>query len=395
MARKGSNKGAENPPKKAEGIPETAPEKQGKNGKAARKPGEKEAATKKPKRGIAATTELPSLVVPGTVWLVLLLLGYLLASYDHYLFKVELDSSLEIVVGLATLLLFVGGPIYRNYRQLTRPVAKGIILGGGALTILICAASVYFAANFGEPIGSGIIAAGATDSKKVEIQLPGTHYRLFLRGHFPEIDKKQKEMEEAANKGKKGADKMLGSYKLSGAYALQLRSADGQSIIDNYNGKFEQERSMRRLSKRGRGYLEVMRTMTLNDLDVKHPGTYTLQVVSLGENLEQKLEYAIYRDRQYPWTLAVIGLVVVFWFGLVDLLIKPLRVDSYFAACAGFSFGFIAYFNSTTIPNSLFSTLGVSLIIGGFIGAGTAYLVFLAAKKLYTPLIRRWQLNLS
>jgi hypothetical protein len=253
---------------------------------------------------------------------------------------------------------------------------------------------VYAAADFGRPKAQGVIAAGPADAKSATIHAPGPGCRLFLRGHFPEVDQIRREAEEDAASGKKKKSQ-VGTYKLSGGYAIRLASADGATVLDNYTGKFEQERSYRRISKKGRGYLDVVRTTMNYPLKVNQAGDYQLQVVSLGDKLEPKVEYEIYADRQFPLVYGALGLIMVFLYGLIDTLIKPLRVDSYFALTIGLVYGFLAYFSSTAMPNAPYSVVGVSLMVGGLVGGALAYAVFLAGGKIYQNINRRWQLSLS
>jgi hypothetical protein len=354
----------------------------------------KEEAARKLKRGIAATVEVPSIIVPGLIWLGVLLVGYAVSQLDHRLLGTELDTYMIYATGLATVLMFSLGPLYRNARQLRKPFAKAIVGVGTAIAVVGGAFAIYSGANFGQPVAQGTVLAGPTDTKNLNFQVPGKHYRLFLHGQFPEMDKIRQEAEAAAAKGDKTRLRS-GAYRLSGAYAVQLRTADGQKVLETYDGKFEQERTYRKLSKKARGYLDVVKTSILNDLTVPAAGEYQLQVVTLGDQLEPKIEFAVYPKRQFPWLFMLLGLVFTFLYGLIDTLIKPLRVDSYFAITIGLLYGFLAYFVLTAMPHAPYSLFAFGFMVGGLFGAGVAYGIFLLSGKLYARINKRFQLSLG
>jgi hypothetical protein len=435
MARKGS-KPPRPPQKKAPAeinFGDVAPPKMPKRGldanvkQAALANVAKEAEAKKPKRALAATVETPSVFLPAIIWLGILVVGYAVAQFDKAVFGVDLSVILMFIVGGASLLFVVGAPIYRNYRQLRRPFARAIVIGGSAVALLVCGFAVVTGATFGDPVAKGVIPKGKSETSKVMIHTPGTHYRLFLQGRFPSVDQKQKAADDAtaAATGTTGATGAVGAagttgatgaagaagttgatatkkapptgnYKLEAAYDVQLRSADGRPVSGgDYAGKFEQERTYRRVSKRAHGAVEVVKTLMPHVLNVPAPGDYELQVAMLGDQAEPQIEFAVYADRQFPIVLTIFGALTAFLFGLVDWLIKPLRIDSYFAVAGGIAYGFAAYFAVYAMPNARFNDLAVSLLIGGVMGAGLAYGVCLASAKLYQKIHRKWQLNLG
>ncbi|HPM78444.1 MAG TPA: hypothetical protein PK961_15245, partial [bacterium] len=210
------------------------------------------AVKKTAKRSVTSALELPSIAIPGGIVAGIILLCYVLATYDHALFKTDLDHMLMLVAGGCTVLFFVAAPIYRNSRQLTKSFAKTLVGVISLLTLVICGYALYTGANFGEPIAQGVILAGEDDAKMVSFNSPGTHYRIYLRGSFPAYDpEKEAAAEKAAQEAQKQqsvdgkkqatpAKKKQGSFKVSGTYAIQVRAADGRTAITDYAGTFEQ-----------------------------------------------------------------------------------------------------------------------------------------------------------
>ncbi len=354
----------------------------------------------KVKRGIAAAVEVPSMIVPFLVWVVVYFITHFLAKYDTRVFGVDLDRQLMLVAGGVTLIFFVVVPVYRNRAQLTKGFAKGIIYGGMGLALLVFGFSVYTAADWGPAVASGTVKAG---TELVNVNLPDTRYTLFVRGSFPEMDSEQQKLEdqEAAAKKAKAEGKetkkvrRTGTYKVSGPYELRLVTSQNLDVVDSFKGTFEQERQRRRLSKKSRGYLDVIHTTKLFPLRVDKPGDYKFQLALMGGDLSQDIEFAIYHDRQFPVIIGLIGAVLAFFFGFIDTLIKPLRVDSYFAPAIGIAAGFTAYFTSTAIPEADFSAMGVSLMVGAVMGGGSSYALYLISTKPYTAIARKfmWTLN--
>lgn len=383
----------------------TGPTKDDKNNVSQPKNG---AVKKTAKRNVTSALDLPSIAIPGGIVAGIILLCYILATYDTALFKTDLDHILMLVAGGCTVLFFVAAPIYRNGKQLTKPFAKTIVGVLGLLTLLICGYALYTGANFGEPIAEGVILAGENDAKMISFNSPGTHYRIFLRGSFPAYDPEKEAAAEKAEQeaqkqqqttdGKKQATpakKKQGSFKVSGTYAIQVRAADGRTAITDYSGAFEQMHTRRKVSKKARGYVDVLKTSVLKPLNLPQPGEYQLHVLSLGSELDQQVEYAIYRDMQYPMLVALIGLLAAFVMGLIDHLIKPLRVESYFAVLTGMAFGFASYFNMDAGPISPFGTMAIDLLVGCVMGGGIAYVIYSVAGKAYSAIARRmkWSLN--
>jgi hypothetical protein len=393
VLKKGKNKASNSAPKPQAKAPTSAPAVP-----APAKPAKKPAETKI-KRGIAAAVDLPSVLVPFFVWIMIYLIGHGISKYDTSLFGVDLDRTLIFIVGGATLLFFIVTPVYRNRRQLTKGFAKAIIYGGTALSLVVCSLGLYTAGMWGTPVAEGTVTTGSMET----VDLPGTSYTLFVRGHFPDKDKVQQEVEaedaaaeQAKAEGKEPAKpRQTGSYKLGGPYELRLLTPESLDVVESYKGKFEQERQRRRVSKRGRGYLEVLHTTNTFDLRVDHPGQYQLQLALVSGDLLPKAEFAVYRDRRFPMVLALLGLICAFGFGLIDFLVRPLRVDSYFAPAIGIAYGFTTYFASTAIPMPNFSIMGVSLMVGAVGGGGSAYVMYIAANKLFEKIVRKYLWSLT
>ncbi|MDP8223582.1 MAG: hypothetical protein P9L99_09500 [Candidatus Lernaella stagnicola] len=353
------------------------------------------------KRGIAAAVELPSVIVPFIAWLLVYLVSHFVTKYDASLFDgLQLDGVFMLIAGGATILFFIVVPVYRNRSQLTKPFAKAIVFGGAAVSLLICGAAVHFAADWGKPVAEGTIKATAGTGT---INLPGTRYTLYLKGHFAEMDREQQKLADEeekvaeAKKAGKEAKKVqrAGTYKLSGTYEMRLLTPETLDVIDNFPGKFEQERQRRRVSKRGRGYLDVIHTTKLFSLRVDSPGEYKMQLARIGGDLTENIEYAVYHDRQFPLIISLLGAIFIFIFGFIDYLIRPLRADSYFAPAIGIAFGFTAYFASTSVPGITFSAMGVSLIVGSIMGGGSGYVLYLLSTKPYVAIAKKymWTLN--
>lgn len=354
----------------------------------------------KMKRGIAASVEVPSVVVPFMIWVAVYLVSHFAAKYDARLLGFELDILLMLIAGGATLLFFIAVPLFRNRGQLTKPFAKRIVYGGSAVALIVCGLGVFVAADWGTSVAEGTLRAGP---EMTTVNLPSKHLKLFVQGKFPDKDREQIALADAEAKAAAAKEqgqevekvRRAGSYKLAGAYELRLVRPDTGDAVESYKGKFEQERKRRRLSKRARGYLDVVHTTQLFDLRVDRAGEYNLQLALVGGDLESNVEFAVYRDLRFPVVISVLGAIIAFFFGLIDTLVKPLRVDSYFAPAIGIAFGFTAYFASTTIPGGTFSGMGVSLMVGAVMGGGSAYGLYLISGKVYEKIIRKymWSLN--
>jgi len=358
---------------------------------------EKGATIKKVKRGMGTTVELPSVLVPTLALIVLYLVAYFVAYYSH------LDSAMMVIISLATLAYMAGAPVYRNYRQLTKPFAKWIILGGFVFSLVVCVPIVYFAAHFGKPLAGGEIQKGETS----EFTLKRSHYRLFLHGAFPKTDqekemdgenlKKKEDEETAEEKGeeKKEQKAQPPSRHQEGTFELRLYPAASDSAVDSYKGKFRRDVSRRRVSKRGRGYVLDEETMRFYDLNVRNKGDYRLTINTIGGQLESRMHYGIYPDRQYPYVYlaAFLCIVVSFFFGLIDTLIKPLRQTSYFAPAVGILYGLTFYAAATAMPDAQLDLL--KWLTGGIMGGALGYGIYLVSTKLYRRLINRYMLDLS
>ena len=356
----------------------------------------KTAEGKKSKRKIAAAVENPSLVIPALVVLVVIILAYGVAKYDETLIDVDLDHILMLVVSFLTVAFLIIAPIYRNARQLTKPFARILIGVVALLSLAICGFSLYFGVYFGQPVAQGTIDADEAAAKMTSFTAPGTHYRIFLRGSFPPLEQEEEaekpDDDEEAKKKKKSKKR---SFTRSGNYSLQIRKSDGRTVVADYAGSFEQQHTRRKLSKRGRGYLDIMKITSLEPLNLPASGDYQIHVLSLGKELEPKIEYAIYHDRQWPLVTALIGLILTFIIGIIDFLMKPMRTESYFALGTGTAFGFTSYFVMDASPLSPYGSLAIDLLVGAVMGGGIAYIIISFAPKLYTPIARRFKWSLT
>lgn len=357
---------------------------------------EKGAAVKKVKRGMGTTVELPSVLVPTLALIVLYLIAYFVAHYTHA------DSIVMVVVGLATLVYVAGTPVYRNYRQLTKPFAKRIIIGGFIFALAVCGPLVFFAAYFGEPLAGGEILQGETK----EFNLNHLHYRLFLHGAFPKTDEERKmdgedlkKEEKQATEGKEEKDKTKQTKAAprhqEGNFELRLYPAASDSAVESYKGKFRRDVSRRRVSKRGHGYVLDDETMRFYNLNVGNKGGYRPTINTIGGQLEDRMHFGVYPDRQYPYVYiaAILCILVSFIFGLIDTLIKPLRQTSYFAPAVGILFGLTFYFTATAMPDAPLDLL--RWLTGGIMGGALGYGVYLLSTKFYQRIINRYMLDLS
>lgn len=416
--KKRSKKPTPSAPKKTEPkIPE----------KKSEKPPEKEAPAKKTKRKIAPTIEAPSVLIPAVVAFVLFLLSYILAKYDTFMFGREMDYYAMMVTGFSVVLFAVLVPIYRNRRQLTTGFAKATIYGVSAFSLLACGYSIFTGVDFGETLAQGDVMVG----EKVAFEVPGKHYQIFLRGFFPEPEAEEQEQqatpaeqepaaatpeqeqpateeqpgeqeatteqtpEQTDQKDKKPKATKPRVYKLTGNYSIRVSNADTGEVIQDFTGTFESKRTRRRVSKKGRDYVEVLKTNSLKDLNLPRSGKYQIHIITLGDELAKKVEFSVYHQRQMPSVLALIGILVAFILGFVDYLIKPLRVDSYFAIATGVAFGFTSYFSIDTNPINQFGTMAIDLLVGGVMGGGVAYLVYMLGTKVYENIARRYKLSLG
>ena len=352
---------------------------------------EKPVEKKERKRVIAGTVETPSIIVPLMIWGALFIVCYALAAIDHRLFGREFDGVLMWIAGLATVVFAVVVPIHRNRRLLTKPFAKGLVFGLGALTLLVGAYAVWAGANFGQPLARGEVRPG----EKIEFSVPGSYYRLFVRGFFPPPEPEA--TPEAALPGKPTPtpSRKPASFKLTGNYSVRISAAQTNEVVKDYTGTFEDRQTYRRVSKRGRDYVHVLKSTELNDLLLPRPGAYQISVLTLDQKLEQKIEYAVYQKRQFATPVFLLGLIAAFLLGLIDHLARPLRVGTFFAVYSGLAYGFGGYLLMTANPINPFSTLAVAILVGFVMGGSMAYAIFTLAGKAYDSIARKYRLSLG
>jgi len=353
-------------------------------------PPEKNNGVKKTKRKLSPSLELPSLAVPAIVWLGLLILCYAGARLDQTIFARNLDSWMMLVAGLSTVLFLVAAPIYRNARQLTKRFMKILVGGAGLFTLVICMAGIWSGVEFGRPITNSVVSAKEGEAQSKTFAAPGKHYRIFINGSFKDISEQEQAAADQEQKKKKKQQ-----FKLTGNYSLQIRAADGRTVVSDYSGTFEQERTYRRVTKKGHDYVNVIKTSAFKELDLPQPGEYEIKIISLDQNLKPELRVEILPDRQYPVAVIILGAFVVLIMGFADFVIKPLRVDSYFGLATGMAFGFVGYFLLDAMPNGAFDMLGIDLLVGMVIGGGFAYIILLAAERVYARINRKYKLTLT
>ena len=353
---------------------------------------DKGAEKKERKRGLAATVELPSVVTPLLIWGGIFSVCYLLASLDQSLFGREIDPIMMWIAGVATILFAIVTPVYRNYRQLTKRFAKVIVFAVSAASLVIGVYAVWAGVSFGQPVARGDVHPG----EKVAFHVPGSSYRLFLRGFFPPI-KNEEPANEPTLPGKPAPKKSSKptAFKVVGNYSVRISQADNDAVVQDFAGNFEDKQTYRRLTKRGRDYVHVLKTTALNDLSLPRAGDYRISVVTIDPKLEQKLEYAVYEKRQFPTPVFLVGLLASFLLGLIDYLARPLRMGSFFAVFIGLAYGFAGYLLLAANPISPFSALAVDMLVGFVMGGSLGYAVYTVSAKLYDGIARKYRLSLT
>jgi hypothetical protein len=341
----------------------------------------------KKKRALAAQIESPSIITPALIWAGVFAACYIAAGIDE-----DLNGLMMWIAGVATILFSTVTPIYRNRRQLTKGFAQAIVYGLGVLSLAIGVYAVWASVDFGRPVTRGEIHPG----EKLSFKAPGSRYRLFIHGFFPPPTEEEPEKIPVlpGKKPPKQAARPT-TYSLTGNYSVRVSAAADGSVVQDFSDVLKETQGYRKMYRRGKGYVHMIKTTKLEDLILPKPGEYLFSVVTLDSKLEQKLEYAVYEKRQFWWPIFIVGFIASLLLGLIDHLMRPLRVDSYFAVFAGVTYGFAGYLTSSALPDSPFSSMAVAILVGFVVGGSLGYAVFMAAAKLYDGVARKYRLSLT
>ena len=278
---------------------------------------------------------LESWVVP-TLALVSAVLFWLLAQLDVWTEPVA-------VVGIATSLLVL--TLFSSFRAYlfgaSGPKRNAAIAFSAAWGLLLV--SVFLRHIFpGAPLGGGALRAGGE-----AIAVPAGRLALVVDGRFT---------------AQSGQGNRVGRYR------LELTPNGGTSVpID---GNFEDSFAHQRLGRRGTTVVEIQHTSQRHV--VMLPADGTLRVAESDPSLDPELRIAVYPAAN-PWVFPILGVA-----GIIGALVleKWLDGDGSATMAVAVTFFVVDQYLRWASPHPQFRSLIGAILVGGFIGAPLAAVVW-------------------
>jgi hypothetical protein len=285
---------------------------------------------------------LESWVVPSLA-LAVAVLFWLLSAIDVW-------SEPVAVVGVAASLLVLAlfaalRPYLFAQDARHRRAALGFAVTWGVLLF-----TSFYSYNFpGVPLAGGVLRAGGE-----AIALPAGRDAVVADGHFVS-------QQSQANR--------LGHYR------LEISPSSGASFA--IDGNFEDSFARQRLGRRGSTTVEIQHTSQRHVVSV--PSDARLRITDMDPSLDPELRVAVYRAAN-PWIFPILGVVGI----LIALTLeKWLDGDGSATMAAAVTFFVVYEYLSWASPHPQLRSLIGAVLIGGFIGAPLAAL-------LWRVVPRRW-----
>lgn len=286
-----------------------------------------------------------------------------------------------------------------RFEHLKSSLGIGLVALWAALTLLAMALPLKSAIFYSEPTVEKLLTSGARTMEVVQ-DGKGRKYMALLNGHFTKLDEIIAE-EQAAQavadqsaEGKKEDKKKQKSYFLEGAYTLALQDKN-KAELNEYEGRFTAQGQKRRLSKKGRGYLETHNTTTKHVFKLpKQDGPFELTLTFLDEELSKGIDVIIYPWKNYPilnYFLAIIAMLVG---SVIDHLLKAKKNPGWFTFGAGIFGGFGNYYLTEATPLTTINIFVFDLVIGGVIALVFAFGILYGMDPLLTKINRKLHINL-
>lgn len=307
----------------------------------------------------------PGMVVPAVLAVILLLV---LGAADKYGFVSRVPALLG--GGLVVFLLFCLAPLYYNKNYLY-PRDLKLVSTMAVLVVFLCGGGMFYFAVWSQPPVVEQTLDRATPN--ANLQLDAGHYALYIVGAF---------LDESVHTD----DKKKRGMKVNGNFKIAMSSSQGADLQETFAGRFDQIRKKRKLSKKNRGYQEIVKTDHFQRFTMKRSGPVDLRLEELSETLQDELRLEIYHAERISIFLLVLGVVGVLLGNFVDSVIRSSRITSLFGPSLAAVLGFAAYFYYESSPAVRFSTMAIDVLVGGIVGVLIAYGLFNALRTWYASL---------